>query len=186
MYADDAERVGESLPVETEKKQQGPKKRGRPGKRDSKDWQDDEVFMLINLWSTKEELFNCRDENYQNRDNRLKAITSIRDALITEGFEVDNKQIQEKMTNLRNYFAAELRKMEASKKSGAGTSSVYKSPWKFFNHLNFLQDNFTPRQTSSNLPKIMEWQTHHILYLMLHQRSMQGKVKMHSTALQRK
>ena len=52
---------------------------GRPGKRDSKDWQDDEMYLLINLWSTKEELFNCRDENYQNRDNRLKVITSIRD-----------------------------------------------------------------------------------------------------------
>ena len=55
------------------------------------------------------------------------------------------------MTNLRNYFAAELRKIDASKKSGAGSSSVYKSTWKFFPHLEFLQDNFTPRPTSSNL-----------------------------------
>ena len=63
--------MGESLPVETGKQQQGPKKRGRPGKRDSKDWQDDEISMLINLWPTKEELFTCRNDNYQNRDNRL-------------------------------------------------------------------------------------------------------------------
>ena len=76
--------------------------------------------------------------------------------MITEGFEADNKQTQEKMTNLRNYFAAELRKIEASKKSGAGISSVYKSPWKFFNHLNFLQDTFTPRQTGSDVPKPLD------------------------------
>ena len=107
--------------------------------------------MLINIWSTKEELFNCRDERYQNRDNRAKMIDSIRDILVTEGFEVDNKQIQDKMTNLRNYFSAELRKIEASKKSGAGSSSVYKSTWKFFPHLDFLKDNFIPRPTSSNL-----------------------------------
>eukprot|EP00794_Sanderia_malayensis_P012438 gene12438-13724_t len=126
-------------------------KRGRPGKKENKEWQDEEIFTLINIWSTKEELFNCRDEKYLNRDNRSKAIDAIRDALTAKGCEVDNKQIQDKITNLRNYFAAELRKIEASKKSGAGSSSVYKSTWKFFPHLSFLQDNFIPRQTSSNL-----------------------------------
>lgn len=137
--------------TETPKGKPAAKKRGRPGKKDNKEWQDEEIFMLINIWSTKEELFNCRDERYQNRDNRSKAIDSIKDTLATSGFEVDNKQIQEKLTNLRNYFAAELRKIEASKKSGAGSGSIYKSTWKFFPHLEFLQDNFVPRPTSSNL-----------------------------------
>ena len=99
---------------------------------------------------------DCRDDKYQNRDNRTKAIDSIRNTLVTEGIEVDNKQIQDKMTNLRNYFAAELRKSEASKKSGAGNGSVYKSTWKFFPHLEFLRDNFIPRPTSSNLPMTSE------------------------------
>ncbi len=52
---------------------------------------------------------------------------SIGDGLFAAEFEVDHRQIREKMTNLRNYFAAELRKIEASKKSGAGSGSVYKS-----------------------------------------------------------
>ena len=98
--------------TETPKGKQVAKKRGRPGRKDNKEWQDEEIFMLINIWSTKEDLFNCRDDKYQNICNRTKAIVSIRNILVTEGIEVDNKQIQDKMTNLRNYFAAELRKME--------------------------------------------------------------------------
>ena len=88
--------------VETPKGKPAAKKRGRPGRKDNKECQDDEIFVLINIWSTKEELFNCRDEKYQNRDSRAKAMDAIRNALVTEGFEVDNKQIQDKMTNLRN------------------------------------------------------------------------------------
>ena len=51
--------------VETPKGKPAAKKRGRPGRKDNKEWQDDEIFVLINIWSTKEELFNCRDEKYQ-------------------------------------------------------------------------------------------------------------------------
>ena len=150
--------------TETPKGKQVAKKRGRPGRKDNKEWQDEEIFMLINIWSTKEDLFNCRDDKYQNRDNRTKAIDSIRNILVTEGIEVDNKQIQDKMTNLRNYFAAELRKIEASKKSGAGSGSVYKSTWKFFPHVEFLRDNFIPRPTSSNLPMTSEQEMRNMPY----------------------
>ena len=47
--------------TETPKGKQVAKKRGRPGRKDNKEWQDEEIFMLINIWSTKEDLFNCRD-----------------------------------------------------------------------------------------------------------------------------
>ena len=78
-------------------KQQSSKKRRRPSKRDSKEWYDDEIFMLIDMWSTKEDLFNCRDEKYQNRDNRSKTMNWIGDGLITAGIEVDIREIQEKI-----------------------------------------------------------------------------------------
>eukprot|EP00112_Aurelia_sp_Birch-Aquarium-sp1_P010384 Seg222.2 transcript_id=Seg222.2/GoldUCD/mRNA.D3Y31 product="hypothetical protein" protein_id=Seg222.2/GoldUCD/D3Y31 len=52
------------------------KKRGRPGRKDNKESQDEEIFMQINFSSTKEELFNFRDERYQNRDNRSKKTSS--------------------------------------------------------------------------------------------------------------
>ena len=40
--------------------------------------------------------------------------------------------------------------MEQSKTSGAGSSSIYKSRWQFYESLLFLADFVTPRNTQSN------------------------------------
>ena len=128
------------------------KKRGRPSRKAEFDWTDEDTFRLIELWSAKEVLYNCKHSQYSKKDVREKALESILISLQDEGVPLTStKQIQEKLTNLRNYFAAERRKIESSRKSGAGTESLYKSCWKFFNHLAFLQDNFVPRETTSNI-----------------------------------
>ena len=61
------------------------------------------------------------------------------------------KQIQDKMSKLRNYYGAERRKEERSKVSGSGTDAVYTSSWRFYAPLRFLKDNLTPRSTTNNL-----------------------------------
>ena len=147
QYVDEDNSIEESKPVYAMSK-----KRGRPGKKGDKYWLDDEIEVLIRFWSAKELLYNCRHMHYHDRDRRAKAINDIRELLEEEGINATNKQIHEKMTNLRNYFSAERRKIEASKKSGAATdTTVYASRWKFFIPLEFLQDNFIPRRTASNL-----------------------------------
>ena len=40
--------------------------------------------------------------------------------------------------------------MANSKKSGSRTDQLYKSKWRFYERLNFLDDHITPRQTFSN------------------------------------
>ena len=146
QYVDENNSIEEREPVYAISK-----KRGRPAKKGDKYWLDDEIEVLIRFWSGKELLYNCRHMHYHDRDRRAKAINDIRELLEEEGINATNKQIHEKMTNLRNYFSAERRKIEASKKSGAATDTVYASRWKFFIPLEFLQDNFIPRRTGSNL-----------------------------------
>eukprot|EP00794_Sanderia_malayensis_P011516 gene11516-biopygen9186 len=91
-------------------------------------------------------------EDTQDSDYRNKAMESILTGLQTEGAGVTTvKQIQDKITNLRNYYAAERRKIEASQKSGAGTANVYISSWKFYAQLQFLQDALIPRDTASSI-----------------------------------
>ena len=69
-----------------------------------------------------------------------------------QGIKVrSTRQIQDKFTNLRNYYAAERRKIESSRKSGGIAESGYKSSWKFFHPLQFLQDNSIPRENAGNL-----------------------------------
>ena len=53
---------------------------------------------------------------------------------------VNEEMINEKTGFLKNYYGAGKRKQKASKSSGAGTSEVYISTWKFINELNFLNE----------------------------------------------
>ena len=89
-----------------------------------KDWSDDEIFSLIDEWATKDELFNNTNALYHNKDARAKALNIICRSLADIDIIAPVKQIQEKITNLRNYHAAELRKTTASKTSGSGTDTV--------------------------------------------------------------
>ena len=59
------------------------------------------------------------------------------------------KDISAKLVSLKSYYGAQKRIVESSKHSGAGTDDVVESRWKFFDALLFLNDNFTPRNSSS-------------------------------------
>ena len=63
------------------------------------------------------------------------------------------EEILNKLNDLRIYFNSARNKVEQSKLSGNGTDDVYKSSWQFFDQLQFLNDNVTPRNTHSNIKK---------------------------------
>ena len=72
--------------------------------------------------------------------------------MISRSFsEIEDAQISEKITSLRSYYGTEKRKEKVSKPSGAGTSGVYVSSWRFINDLDFLNDNLIPRKSYSNI-----------------------------------
>ena len=131
------------------------KKRGRPTKsEEARDWQDDEIYSLIDLWSQKENLYNTKHKDYFNRDIRQKTLSTVQLLLAGRGIEATVKQISEKLTNLKNYYGGQKRLVENSKTSGAGTDQIYQTTWKFFDNLHFLSDAFTPRQTHSNMKNL--------------------------------
>ena len=72
--------------------------------------------------------------------------------MISRGFsEIENAQISEKITSLRSYYGTERRKEKTSKASGAGTSDVYVTSWRFIKNLDCLNDNLIPRKSYSNI-----------------------------------
>ena len=126
------------------------KKRGRPLKEGDKDWQDDEIHVLIELGAKDECLFNSKHPQYLNKNSRAKAIQGLKE----ENFdEINAKQIQEKLTKLRNYYGAERRKEENPKVNGSEADSLYVSSWRFYESLHFLKGTFTPRATVSNIDR---------------------------------
>lgn len=131
------------------------KKRGRPKKtEDSRDWNDDETLALIEVWQQQENLYNTKHKLYFNRDVRQKSLAVVETKLKECGIIASTKHIAKKLTDLKNYYGAQKRLTTASKSSGVGTDEVFVSPWKFYDHLNFLSDSFTPRATQSNAQNI--------------------------------
>ena len=49
------------------------------------------------------------------------------------------KEVADKISNLRNYYGAQRRIVEASNKSGATSNEVYDSKWRFFFIFTFFE-----------------------------------------------
>ena len=120
------------------------RKRGRPSKVSDKerDWTDEEVFALINLWSRHECLYNLKSPDFLKKGKRSIAIGK----LVHEFQDTENPptptQVQQKLTRLRCYYTAENSKIERSKTScGGDAESLYTPSWKFFNSLHFLRND---------------------------------------------
>ena len=65
-------------------------------------------------------------------------------------------QLWSKLANLRSYYTKELKKVNDSKKSGAGTDEVYKSSWSHFESLHcFLRTQVVPRKSQTNLVSVL-------------------------------
>ena len=65
---------------------------------------------------------------FEKKNSRAKAIDKITEKSKEENFdEIDAKQVQEKLTKLRNYYDAQRGKEENFKVSGSGTDSLYVS-----------------------------------------------------------
>ncbi|XP_066926907.1 uncharacterized protein [Clytia hemisphaerica] len=130
------------------------KKAGRPSKSSeaSRDWLNEEVFTLIDIWSSFENLYNTKHKNYFNKDIRLKAMLSVENKLKERNIIANGKQIAKKLTDLKNYYGGQKRLVEDSVSNGMETGEIYVPTWKFFNALQFLKDSFTPRRTKSNRP----------------------------------
>ena len=43
-----------------------------------KDWEDNEIKVLIELWSQYANLFNTKHKNYFNRDSRQKSLKNTK------------------------------------------------------------------------------------------------------------
>ena len=119
------------------KKNQAGKKRKK--NENTRSWTDEEVDILIELWSQHENLFNTKSKMYFNRDMRQKSLLTIEKCLKESGIETTTQQITKKLTDLKNYYGGQRRMIEGSKTSSAGTDDVFVSVWKFYDKLEVFE-----------------------------------------------
>ena len=116
-------------------------KEGKAKPKTKRLWSDDEALLLIKYWKTEEPLYNTKSEKYHIKDEKAKSIKKIALKLHDHGISgVNEEMINEKTGFLKSYYRAGKKKEKASRRSGAGTSEVYISTWKFITELNFLNE----------------------------------------------
>ncbi|XP_062538739.1 uncharacterized protein LOC134207014 [Armigeres subalbatus] len=59
-------------------------------------------------------------------------------------------EVKSKWKHLRDRFMKELRRVEETTASGAGTATVYEPTWRFYEELSFLAEHCKRRSTTSN------------------------------------
>ena len=100
---------------------------------------------MIELWSSREPLFNAQHPSYADKNIRDNILTEI----ATE-MNIPKEALVKKMVSLKSYFGSIRSKVDASQKSGAGADEAYQPTWPYYEPLQFLRDNIAPRRTVDN------------------------------------
>lgn len=118
-------------------------------------WRENMVEVLISFWESEELLYNVNHPDYHNKDKRKDAVERISVRLGEYGFNPSpsGNAITEKINSLRIYYVAQKNKLEHSRMSGASEVDSFKVKWKYFESLQFLNDNVTPRYNHYNLKR---------------------------------
>ena len=70
-------------------------------------------------------LWNVKADVYKDRSKRVAAINKITAELQKSGLSAHASEVKEKIESIRSKYRRDLRKLEKSKKSGAGADEVY-------------------------------------------------------------
>ena len=98
-------------------------------------------------------LYNVKNEYYYDKGKRGLALERIQEKMSFSEFSPlpTKENILKKMNGLRTYYNAQRSKVAITMESGTSTDSVHKVKWQFYDRLDFLRDQVTPRRTLCNI-----------------------------------
>ena len=105
------------------------------------DWNNEQVLALIELYRSRNVLWDSKNPFYKDRNKRHDALMEIAQEL-----NADKTEIEKKIRYLQSHFSRELKKVKKCK-SGDGLEDVYISKWFAFKSMMFLADKNKPRGT---------------------------------------
>lgn len=114
---------------------------------------DKKAFIIdfIELYKSYSCLWKVKSAEYSDRNKKNSAYESLRQKLSEVDDNASIELVKKKVDNLRGCFRKELKKIKCSKTSGAGAEEVYHPRLWYFEHLLFLADQETPRESTSNI-----------------------------------
>lgn len=116
----------------------------------------DFLVEFIELYRSYPCLWKVKSQDYSNKLKKNEAYG----VLVCKYRQVDDTatrdSVVKRIASLRASFRKEFRKLENSKRSGAGTEDIYKPTLWYFDNLMFLKDQDIPRTGASTLDETLE------------------------------
>ncbi|KAK9875252.1 hypothetical protein WA026_007645 [Henosepilachna vigintioctopunctata] len=112
-------------------------------------WSLETTLKFIQCYKIHECLWNFSSPDYKLKDKRNAAIIAIADEMNINDFGVTD--VKNKIKNLRSTYSQELKKIDDSKKSGAGLDNVYVSNIKWLKEMEDIFMNDVKRKTYESI-----------------------------------
>lgn len=120
---------------------------------DIRQWSKEFTVDFIELYRNYPCLWRIKSSDYSDRNKRNNAYENLCSKLQEIDETATKETVVKKVDSLRSNFRKELKKIKESKRSGAGTDNVYIPKLWYFEKLQFLLDQETPRSGVSNIPE---------------------------------
>ena len=116
-------------------------------------WNCETTVKFIQLYKQHPCLWNFKSADYKNKQKRDTAYESILQGMNIPGLGLQDAK--NKIKNLRSTYSQELKKINDSKKSGAGVSNVYTPNIKWLKEMEEVFNNDMTRQTYENVSIVL-------------------------------
>ncbi|XP_071056810.1 uncharacterized protein [Onthophagus taurus] len=111
-------------------------------------WDCETTIKFIQSYKLHPCLWNFESSEYKNKQKRDAAYVAIAQDMNIAGFRIQD--VKNKIKNLRSTYSQELKKLNDSKKSGAGLGNVYISNIKWLKEMEEVFVNDLRRKTYEN------------------------------------
>ncbi|GBP12608.1 hypothetical protein EVAR_10266_1 [Eumeta japonica] len=109
------------------------------------------LLEFISIYQSELCLWKVKSEIYHNRDQRNAALEKLLTKYKEVDAEANRDAVLKKINSLRTAYQKEKKKVEESKRSGAGTDAVYVPKLWYYKELSFINDQNVARASVSNM-----------------------------------
>lgn len=116
----------------------------------------DTVFWteFIDLYKSYPCLWMIKSKEYSNRDAKTAAYNVLIEKMKEKNERANRETVTKKINSMRSSFRKEMKKVTASRKSGAAADDIYHPRLWYYHLLLFLQDQEDARESVTNISEV--------------------------------
>lgn len=118
---------------------------------DSRYWSKEVITNFIELYKSYPCLWKIKSRDYTNRNLKNAAYNKLVEFCKSINPEANRDYVAKKIQSFRGSFRKEMKKLEDSKRSGAGTDEIFTPTLWYFDLLLFTMDQELPTPSVSNI-----------------------------------